>query len=222
MIQNRYTEIIGEILGPTFDKENSDNIAGELTIDLLYAVVYHPIIDIETPFAWSNDLNSKYSEMFLEQSLIVAKFIENQAESIESLLVLSEVQVTQFYCQADSTLVTFEILYISKYTMTVQEVNATELNRARINIKLAAEKQKIAIQKKLRLPNDWYCKFLWDSISGLNLSKTDLQIYSRAPNSCSITQYCHGRTITRELYQLITVLIVATILLLLKTSISLK
>ena len=200
MIQNRCTEIIGEILGPTFDKENSDNIAGELTIDLLYAVVYHPIIDIETPFAWSNDLNSKYSEMFLEQSLIVAKFIENQAESTESLLVLSEVQVTQFYCQADSTLVTFEILYISKYTMTVQEVDATELNQAQINIQTAAEEQKTAIQQKLksRLPNDWYCKFLWDSISGLNLSKTDLKIYSRALISCSITLYCHGKTITRE------------------------
>ena len=98
------------------------------------------------------------SEIFLDESLIVAEFIENQATSTESLLVLSEVQVTQFYCHADSTLVTFQILYISKYTMTVQEVNATELAQAERNIQIAAEKQRTTIQNKIqsRLPNDWY------------------------------------------------------------------
>ena len=57
-------EIISEILGPTFDKENSDNVAGELTIDLLYAIVYYPLIGIETALPWSNDLNSKYRKAY--------------------------------------------------------------------------------------------------------------------------------------------------------------
>ena len=164
VVTEEQTEILVDILGPTFDKGNSStNIAGELTVNLFYAVMFYPSSKVESSIEWSNDLRSKYSSSFIENSLIINQdVIAASKTAMIDGITLSRVEVTQFYCMENGTNVNFEILFVSNYTTTIKELGSDGISTYEEEINRNSTLLRHRLQNSLidKWPNDWDLTFV--------------------------------------------------------------
>ena len=164
VVTEEQTEILVDILGPTFDKGNSSsNIAGELTVNLYYAIIFYPSIKVQSSIEWSNDLRNKYSSSFIESSLFISQdIIAGLQTANNDGFTMSRVGVTQFYCGQDGTNFNFEILFVSNYTLTIKELGGDGVSTYEEEVNHNSSLQQERLQNSLndKWPNDWNLTFV--------------------------------------------------------------
>lgn len=131
VITEEQTDILVDILGPTFDSTNSSSsVAGELTVNLFYAIVISSR-QVATLFEWSSELSSKYTTKYVETSSMITNNVILAISNIKAphSLKMSKVEVVQFYCLANGTHADLEVLYISNLTSPVKELGVDGISR---------------------------------------------------------------------------------------------